>query len=600
MKVNQKYTDDIAFLDDRNGLRRAKYRRNLRAYYHTYGFGMSNISDTAVAGYYSSSATDIEEDTSSGIQENVIKSCIDTLVSKIASQKVRPFFNTINGTFKDMQIVKQSQQYFDQLFDENNINKIVTDAFRDACIFDRGIIYVDKESHIISRVLPWQVNIDNREASYNSLTRIGWKLENYPVTLLPFKSNKITSATQDVTYHRYWNLLDHKFVEYCPELEYYKESEWEEPLPFIFLYYDNPIKSGSTISIVDQLWGLQEAIDAILVKIKDASQLASPLKFFVPDTSTIKVNKLSNRVGEIVTYTALPNQTTPPIVTAAEPFMDPQWQQLLDKFKQDAYEACGISQLSATSQKPKGLNSGVALSTMEDIEGDRFEVQLNNVIRIYTEIAKLCISLFDENEDILPANRNRQSIKWIDIVEAKDQLVIQFSAAENLSKDPQTRAQQVQMLVQMGAIPQSRVAALMEIPDSVQGYSLANNAINAVMAIIDDCIEKGIQEVPDYIPTQMLMSEILNTCLSLKAANNAENENDINKLLALYDTLSQKEQNSMTSAEMMAVQTLQQEITEDMQNPDGQFARQMEKAMQTLDAQEEELSNNIEPQQEGM
>lgn len=590
--MKDKYIDDINLLVSRNGSRRGKYRRNLRSYYHTYGIGMTNIDDTSVAGYYSSSATDIEEDTSSGIQENTIKSCIDTLVSKVASQKVRPFFNTVNGTFRDMQIVKATQTYFDQLYDEQNVGKTVSDAFRDSCIFEVGVIYIDKDSHRISRVLPWQVNYDNRESSYNNLTRIAWKMDNYPVTLLPFKVKKDIPISTDVTYYRYWNVVDKVLVQYVPELNYYKETKWDEPLPFIFMYYDSPIKGGTTTSVVDLLYGIQEAIDAILVKIKDASQLSTPLKYFVPEQSSVKVHKLSNRVGEIITYTALPGQTTPPIVTVAEPFMDPQWQQLLDKLKADAYEACGISQLSATSQKPTGLNSGAALSTMEDIESSRFEVQLNTVIRAYVDIAKLCIDLFDENSNILPPSSIRANIQWRDIVQARDQLVIQFSAAENLSKDPQTRAQQVQMLVQMGAVPQSRVASLMEIPDSVQGYSLANNAINAVMSLIDDCIDYGAMDIPDYIPTQMLMSEILNTCLSLRGAGDS-NQESIDKLMELYGIAMNKEQNSMTSAEMMAVQTLQQEIAEDLKNPDGQFASQMNKVMEELDVKANELEDQM-------
>ena len=583
MVRNSKYIDDMTYLETRGGSKRAKYRRNLRAYYHTFGYGMTNIDDTAVAGYYSSSATDVEEDTSSGIQENIIKSTIDTLVSKIASQKVRPFFNTVNGTFKDMQIVKQAQQFFDSLYDDQNVNRTVADSFKDSCIFDTGVIYVDSDSKKIIRIMPWQINFDSKEASYGGLTRILWKMDNYPVTLLPFKSKNINNMQQSVTYYRYYNLNDSKLVHYVPELDYYKEETWNKGvLPFLFIHFDDPIKSGSTLSIVDQLWGLQEAIDAILVKIKDASQLSSPLKYFVPESSTIKVHKLSNRTGEIITYTDLPNQTTPPIVTATEPFMDPQWTQLLEKFKQDAYEIVGISQLSAMSQKPQGLNSGVGLSTLEDIESDRFEIQLNNVIHSYTDLAKLCMAIFDENDEILPPNRMRQNITWKDIIEAKEQLVIQFSAAENLSKDPAQRAQQVMMLVNMGAIPQSRVATLMEIPDSVQGYSLANNAINAVMSVIDDCIENNNYNIPDYIPMQMLKEEVLNTMLSLRAVSNPQNQQDIDKLTQLYQTIIQKEGNSQTAAEMVAVQTLQEELMADMQNPDGQIPSQINKAISNI------------------
>lgn len=577
---------DMEWLVNREGARRQKYRRNLRVFYHTFGIGMNNIDDTSVVGYYSNSQYDTEEDTSSGIQENIIKSCIDTLVSKIASQKVRPYFNTVNGTFKEMRIVKQAQQFFDQLYDDQNVNKTVTKAFKDACIFDTGIIYIDKDTHSIQRVLPWQVAIDNREASYSGLTRLVWKKENFPVTNIPFTDSKlkrqVVNTQQQVTFYEYWNLNEGKKVYYIPEMDFYKEEKYEENLlPFIFINYDDPVKGNSSVSVVDLLFGIQDEIDSLIVKIKDASQLSSPLKYLVPESSSVKVNKLTNRVGEVITYSALPNQTTPPVVAVTEPFMDPQWISLLDKLKQDAYELCGISQLSATSQKPQGLNSGIALSTMEDIESDRFEVQLNTIIRTYVDIAKMCIALFNRDENILPDNRLRKGFTWGDIVDAQNQLIIQFSAAENLSKDPQTRAQQVMMLVQLGVIPQNRIASLMEIPDTVQGYSIANNSIEAVMNVIDECIENNNFEVPDFIPTDMLMQEILNTCLSLSSANkDGRNQGDIDKLMQLYQLCAMKNNEAQTSAEMAAVGSLTNELMADMQNPNGQFNTAIQGAMQ--------------------
>lgn len=582
----QDFINDMEWLVNREGARRQKYRRNLRVFYHTFGIGMNNIDDTSVVGYYSNSQYDTEEDTSSGIQENIIKSCIDTLVSKIASQKVRPFFNTVNGTFKEMRIVKQAQQFFDQLYDDQNVNKTVTKAFKDACIFDTGIIYVNPDTHRIERVLPWQVAIDSREASYNGLTRLVWKKENFPVTNIPFTDSKlkkqVVNTQQQVTFYEYWNLNEGKKVYYIPEMDFYKEEAWDKNiLPFVFINYDDPVKGNSSVSIVDLLFGIQDEIDSLIVKIKDASQLSSPLKYLVPENSSVKVNKLTNRVGEVITYSALPNQTTPPVVAVTEPFMDPQWISLLDKLKQDAYELCGISQLSATSQKPQGLNSGVALSTMEDIESDRFEVQLNSVIHTYVDIAKACIVLFDPDDPILPDSRLRRGFTWRDIVEAQNQLVIQFSAAESLSKDPQTRAQQVLMLVQMGVIPQNRIAALMEIPDTVQGYSIANNSIEAVMNVIDECIEDNNFEVPDFIPTDMLMQEILNTCLSLSSSNqDGRNQEDIDKLTQLYQLCAMKNNEAQTSAEMAAVGSLTNELMADMQNPNGQFNTAIQGAMQ--------------------
>lgn len=562
------------------GTRRAKYRRNLRLFEYSPTISIDSLSDNEVVGYYQQGRFDIEEDTTSSIQENVIRSVIDTLVSKIASQKVRPFFNTVNGSFKDMQVAKQAQDYFDSIYDEQNVNKTVVKAFQDACIFDTGWIYIDNKEKLISRVLPWQVYVDPREASYNKLTQLSWCQEQYPASLLPIKTPKDLDT---VTYWQYWDLNAKKHYYYVPELELFEEEKWEyNAIPFISINYATPVKGTSSQSIVDLLYGIQMEIDALLVKIKDASQLASPLKYFVPESSSIKVKKLSNRVGEVVTYTPSPNQTGTPVITATEPFMDSQWLALLNQLKQDAYECVGISQLSATSQKPAGLNSGVALSTMEDIESDRFETQLNTVVRTYVDIARMIIQIFPEDEDILPPNRLRKSMSWADIVEARDRMTIQFSAANALSKDPSTKLQQLQALYAAGLIPQERIAQLMDLPDLQLGQVLQNNALNAILTVIDDCIERDIYDVPDYIPTQQLLKEIANTQLSLKAAStDNDNDEDINKLYKLMEVVSRKEMMSQTSAELNAYNGLMNEVNLQMQSG-GSIANAMNTGSQML------------------
>jgi hypothetical protein len=110
------------------------------------------------------------------------------------------------------------------------------------------------------------------------------------------------------------------------------------------------------------------------------------------------------------------------------------------------------------------------------------------------------------------------------------------------------------MLAQTGIIPQTRIAQFMELPDIQSGYSLSNNAINAVLTCINDCIEKNNFNVPDYIPFLMLKEEIINTQLSLKAAASAENDNsvDIEKLTKLYEAVELKEADWQADQELNA------------------------------------------------
>lgn len=551
-------TSAVSSLKAFSSNRLSKYHRNYRRYNYTPFASLNNIKDPSVVGYYEQPA-EIEEDTTATPQLNVIKSCIDTLTSKIAQSKVRPFFNTQNGTFKDIQTVKQAQAFFDLYYDAQNVNKKVSETFRDSAIFEKGVIYINEVTKNIEKALPWQVFVRPAEVTYGKLTRVYYERKDFPTTLLDDELvRKSNNENNDyVVYGVYYDIFNHIKAELVDGVVYRKSVYAPNKLPFVFLHYCSPIVGDTSQSIVDMLNSIQLEIDNLMMKIKDASQLNPALTFCVPKGSSVKTSQLNNRVGQILEYTATPNMTGSPVTVATPAFIDSQYMSLIEELKQSAYELVGISQLSAMSTKPTGLNSGVALSTMENIESDRFETQLNQVIRAYVDIAKTCIEVFPEEDTILPEDNQRLSIKWKDIVEESNKMVVQFSAADSLSKDPSTKLQQLQMLAQTGIIPQTRIAQFMELPDIQSGYSLSNNAINAVLTCINDCIEKNIFEVPDYIPFTMLKEEIINTQLSLKAAAGENNDNleDIAKLTKLYESVETKE------ADWQADQVLEQKET---------------------------------------
>ena len=533
---------------------RQKCRRNLILYEFTPDMDLTSQNDSTTVGFYNAG----NAENTSMIQENVIRSCIDTLGSKIASQKVTPFFNTVNGTFREIQVVKAAQQFFDILYDELNVNKTVVQAFVDSCITDRGIIYVNKDNKNIERIQPWQFLFDPREYAYGQLTHCAFKKTDYPASLLTDKTD-----LQTVTLHEYWSIKEHIHATYIEELNKVSFDKWDANiLPFAILRWSNPVKASSSTCVVDLLFGIQKQINYLLSQIKDASKSSFGIKYIVPTDSDVKINRLNNSNGEVIEYTP---QMTPNGVMPVQPitpaFMDGQWFTALQQFKQDAYEMVGISQLSAMSQKPSGLNTGVGLQTMEDIESDRFETQLNSVIRVYVDIAKICMEVFDPLEEVLPSSIYRGHITWKDITEARNLMSIQFSSLDKISKDPVVKQQIISQWVNSGYISRAHAMQLMEVPDDTRGYSLMNNSLNAVMSVIDDCVEKDIYDVPIYIDTALLKEEITSTLLSLKAAQNPENEVDIEKLQRLMYNAEAMNKNAMTSAEFAATQSLQEELT---------------------------------------
>lgn len=552
--TKEKLIKNILEIESHQKAWRQKCRRNLILYEFTPNMDLTSQNDSTTVGFYNAG----NAENTSMIQENVIRSCIDTLGSKIASQKVTPFFNTVNGTFREIQVVKAAQQFFDILYDELNVNKTVVQAFVDSCITDRGIIYVNKDNKNIERIQPWQFFFDPREYAYGQLTHCAFKKTDYPASLLTEKTD-----LQTVTLHEYWSIKEHIHATYIEELNKVSFDKWDANiLPFAILRWSNPVKASSSTCVVDLLFGIQKQINYLLSQIKDASKSSFGIKYIVPTDSDVKINRLNNSNGEVIEYTP---QMTPNGVMPVQPvtpaFMDGQWFSALQQFKQDAYEMVGISQLSAMSQKPSGLNTGIGLQTMEDIESDRFETQLNSVIRVYVDIAKICMEVFDPLEEVLPSSIYRGHITWKDITEARNLMSIQFSSLDKISKDPVVKQQIISQWVNSGYISRAHAMQLLEVPDDTRGYSLMNNSLNAVMSVIDDCVEKDIYDVPIYIDTALLKEEITSTLLSLKAAQNPENEVDIQKLQRLMYNVEAMNKNAMTSAEFAATQSLQEELT---------------------------------------
>lgn len=568
-ELNEYILNHVAELMKQNEARTYKYNRNLRKYYNSNKAYITNIKDSNILGMYFQDQG--EQDTGIRPSINVCKSCVDTLVSKISQSKVRPFFNVVNGDWKDIQSVKQAQQYFDLFYDQENVNSTVTECFKDACILDTGVIYIDVDEKAIKRALPHQVYIRPSEKTYGKISKVYYERDQFPVCALPEKIAKLVKneSIEYLKYGIYWDKTVKKKVYILNGIIVLIEDFELDRLPFVWLYYNKPLFGVSTVSVVDELYTIQQDIDAIMSKIHDAVRLTPGNMVFAPEGSGINAGQVSNRNGLIYTYAATPNMTGDPIRIVAPPFIDPQNQALLDSLINRAYDMVGISQLSAQSKKPTGLDSGIALATMEDVESERFEVQLAQVIHCYVSIAKICIQSFDPSEDILPEENNRLGIKWKDVIKASKNMTIQYSAADSLSKDPSTKLQQLQQLVAAGVIPKARMAQFMQIPDLEGGYSLAQDALNAVNVVILDCLENDVYDVPDYIPFDLLREEILHTQLTLKSANREKNKADIDKLTKLYESIEDRVQDY----ESENIETAA-EVAED--SKDGTMPEQME------------------------
>ena len=430
---------------------------------------------------------------------NVIKSVIDSLVSKLSNNKVRPFFAPVDGTFKTKKVIRQAQQFFDIYYDKINLNNIISETFKDACIFDIGYIIINPFTFEVERVPSYcieelNVNGVNKIALIKWIHQPSLILDKYGVST----SRQYINVEMLIKENEAILYVDEKKVKTIPTNGY----------PIVNVYYNEPINNGKTVSIVDELEGIQTQIDLINAKIAATSQLTPANLVFIDEQSGLKASDINNKDCQIYPVGIQPGNTANPVnVVTPVPF-DPYWSAMLDFYINKAYDMIGISQLSAQSRKPSGLDSGIALQTMEDIESDRFEVQVNHFINAYINVTRKLIEIIPEDFEILPADKYQSTMTWATLKEQNNLYKVQYSAATSLSKEPAERAKQIIQMSQIGLITPSKAAELMDMPDLTDAYSDAECMEMAVAAVINNAVEYDLYDIPAYVSLASLAREI--------------------------------------------------------------------------------------------
>ena len=460
---------------------------------------------------------------------NVIRSCIDSLVSKISANKVRPYIHPLNGTYITKQVTRQVRQFFDVILDKYEVSNKVMQAFRLACIFDTGYLFINPFTYELQVLPPFTVGMLGMERAYGKNRELVVKFNNYPTTLLT-KEEKKKSETYNKDYVQLVytvSCVDKKAEKYIDTKLIESIDYKAENLPIVPLYYSTPVFGNKTFSLADALEGIQEQIDLISAKIAASAEVTSTNTTYVVEGSSLNAGQLDGRVGNVYTIKMPEGSSSLPVMNVNPPVLDPSWQNLLTDYINKAYEITGISQLSAQSKKPAGLDSGAALATMEDIESERFQTQLDNYISSYKKLAELICEIMPDDLDIIPENSVSSSYKWKDIRKEMKSLRINFAADDILSKDPAMKLKQISQISQIGGIDINELTEQLDSSDLENAYANMGAKINAIERTIENAIEEGIYIIPPFVSYQDLYKKILTTESQLFASFNSNNSDKV-------------------------------------------------------------------------
>lgn len=461
---------------------------------------------------------------SNRISYNVVKACVDTASSKIAKMRPRIVALTSGGSWNLQQRSKKLSKYISGVLTQANAYQEMSIAFQDACVFGTGAVkaYHDGESIQIERVFINELIVDDAEGVYGKprqMHQIKYVSRDVLIDMFPEHAQHIltagstmktdqtiaTSHSADMAVVREsWHLRSGKkakdgrhaiTIDNCTLLSEPYEHDY---FPFVIIRWSRKLLGFFGMGLAEELLGIQIEINKLLRDIQSAQNLACVPRVLIESGSSVSEDHITNKIGSIIKYTG----TRPDISTANA--MPSEIYNHLETLYNKAFAITGVSQMSASSQKPAGLDSGVAIREFQDIETERFALVAQAYEDAFVQLGNQIIDLASELHDTNPklsvtaAGSNMvETINWADIKVKQDQFILQLYPASLLPTQPAGRLQRVQELLQAGMINQTTAKALLDFPDIEDAMDSELAAWNDIHAVIEFMLETDEYSAPE-------------------------------------------------------------------------------------------------------
>lgn len=454
---------------------------------------------------------------------NIVQSMVDTAVSKITKNKPKPYFLTDAGDFTLQRKAEKLTKFAEGQFYSTKMYSLMPRVFTDAAIFGTGCLKIFTEGSEIKaeRVFIDEIKVDTIESIYGEprqMHQVKWIHKDVLAAKFPSKKGLIESAANPtnnqglikgangdmVKVIESWKLpsneqkKDGKHIISISTTTLIEEEYCKCYFPFVFVRWNNRPLGFWGQGIAEQLTGLQLEINKILKTIQVSMHLVSVPKLFVEASSKIMSSQLDNKIGSIIKYAGTKPEFGQLGQIPTELFSQ------LDRLYQRAFEIVGISQLSAQSQKPSGLNSGKAMRTYSEIEterfldcGKRYEQAFLDATEIMIDYAKDIAEQTDNYSVNVPGSSFMSTIKWEEVSMDEDKYMMQIFPTSALSSTPSARLAEVQELMQAGLVSKEDGMKLLDFPDLKSYYNMTNSGVEDIERQIELMVDKQEYQTPE-------------------------------------------------------------------------------------------------------
>lgn len=463
---------------------------------------------------------------SNRIALNVIQSVIDTCTAKIAKDQPQISFVTTGSDdyFLKLRATKLTK-YMSGLFKQSGVYDNAEAVFRDACICGTGFLKIFEEDYKIKT--EWcalgEIIVDELDGIYQmprSMHQIRLYSKDILMSKFPEKATQIGEAqpmmmgkaiinsgsTDLIKVIESWHLpsgLKARDGRHCITISSCTlfDEEWKKDyFPIVPFRWMNKPLGFQGRGITEELLSLQTKINEILTTIQRSLELAAVPMVFVPDGSKLASDHLlNNTIARMINYSGpQPPVWVTPTAQNGEMYNHLKW--LIDQ----AYQIVGITQTAASGQKPAGVDSNVAIRTVQDIETGRFAMTALRWEKWFMDIAKIMVDmskdLYTEYPNLKVTYTEKKmlhEIRWKD-VDLDSPYDVQCFPTSQLPNTPAGRIETISDYINQGWITKERGMSLLNLDPDLEGeVNLQTSSLRLTEKWLSEMVEDGTYHHPE-------------------------------------------------------------------------------------------------------
>lgn len=516
---------------------------------------------------------------------NICKALPQTFASQVQRETPRVMYQTMAGDDTLRTKAQNLTRYTDAVMSRNKIRKQDESFAVTANVLGTALVEVicEDENIKIVYVPPWEVQFDETDAADDDPTclircrrrSVQWLRDNFPASKVDFeelehKSKKSNGCTVVPVYEA-WYVNDPGqsngvHVICTVDNVLLEDREYDLGMPYVSYRVDRQVRGWWGEGLVYDCAGCQSRLEQLLRDKAQALHWTAWPHLMVPgdqNRNGFKINQqqYDDRIGSVIYYTGMRPQWE--VANAAyHPSVDRE----IDFLKSIKFEERGLSQLTATGQKPAGLNSGEAQRVYQDATSTRLIQYIKAWNQFHVDIAE---RVFEVSKKFLKKNTKvslkgafggTMQLPWKELDLDRDAFNLTMWDTSMLPIHPAARLEKLNEMLQAQQVDPETYRELSGMPD-VEGVLSRTTAPRraAEHVIVQINAGKSIDPLEDWMDLKAIV-ELAKQCLCERIATDTVDKGVQVALERVID-----EANDILSAQAAQAQAQQPQATQAQQ-----------------------------------